>query len=661
MKLVNDNTLKELCLYIKSMFEGLTDNIDIKYDRRILVSGDDVEKTVSNCYYDRQGVKTECTNQYSIATGVLVKKKYDWISWRAADYSGNSNWTLFFLCDGLDDNDNVINPKYYEYDSTAPDNQTMAWGDYKYAFICAGQANRYIGEIASGLHFSSRNPTITGASLDKVEWQCMYYISSLTGIDALKAIMEDDVEVRDVIKRYENGETDVWFNDRAKTFTEKGGGRFGGSLATPGMFIQAPHIPYIDLSKTDTGYSYKNLGCALNALSAAMPDVSVTTGSRYQNMFYNCEHLKKVTGVPTLGATDFRDIFAGDWELEKVTDGKDWDMSSALYVQNMFYACHKLDLSFVNSWDLKNVENASYMFNFILHEDSSLDLSNISFDSCKYAIGMFKIFYFKSLKLPKFSSALLSTKEMFMGASVETVEGWENLNMSSVTDMSYMFTYLSKLTEIDVSSWDTSKNTTLRSTFSELQAVTQLDLHTLSTVSVTNMDYVFSNSYNITSLDISGWDTSSVTTMEGMFTMMNALTELDISGFDMSKVTNAKWMFSQMRSLVTLTLPAEWDMINIEYNAKYTEMFFYDSALTTINGTMTNITVPLSLTYCPLDLATMQMLLNGLYDFTNNPNSLDLTVYTSHNISFKTSQYNLLSEDDIKVATDKGWTVSAAN
>ena len=54
---------------------------------------------------------------------------------------------------------------------------------------------------------------------------------------------------------------------------------------------------------------------------------------------------------------------------------------------------------------------------------------------------------------------------------------------------------------------------------------------------MTNASYLFSGCSSMTSIDISGLDTSLVTNMGGMFEGCSSLTSIDLSGFDTSNVT----------------------------------------------------------------------------------------------------------------------------
>ena len=135
----------------------------------------------------------------------------------------------------------------------------------------------------------------------------------------------------------------------------------------------------------------------------------------------------------------------------------------------------------------------------------------------------------------------------------------------------------------------------------------------------TDASEMFSCCSALTALDVSGWDTSKVTDMNSMFSCCSALTALDVSGFDTSKVTN---MYS---------------------------MFYNCYALTTVTGTITGIKESLDLRYSPLTNASAMVFINGLAEVT-----------TAQTITFKATTYATLTEEQIAVATSKGWTVASA-
>lgn len=119
--------------------------------------------------------------------------------------------------------------------------------------------------------------------------------------------------------------------------------------------------------------------------------------------------------------------------------------------------------------------------------------------------------------------------QMFSGCiNLTAINGLENLNTSSVTDMSGMFSTCVSLFEIDVSSLDTSN--------------------------VTDMSGMFTNCYNLQSVNVEGIDTRNVALMGAMFYQCESLASLDLSSIDTSSLQNMDMMFMQCYSLEELDL-----------------------------------------------------------------------------------------------------------
>lgn len=85
--------------------------------------------------------------------------------------------------------------------------------------------------------------------------------------------------------------------------------------------------------------------------------------------------------------------------------------------------------------------------------------------------------------------------------------------------------------------------------FAYLTKVTSLDLSHFNTSKVVNMVGMFWGVKNLTSLDVSNFDTSQVIYMDEMFGGMKSLTSLDLSNFDTSKVTDMSYMFYESSSI----------------------------------------------------------------------------------------------------------------
>ncbi|RJY65047.1 hypothetical protein DYZ32_02895 [Listeria monocytogenes] len=148
--------------------------------------------------------------------------------------------------------------------------------------------------------------------------------------------------------------------------------------------------------------------------------------------------------------------------------------------------------------------------------------------------------------------SLLTTESMFSYATKLTEVDLSGLDTSAVTNMTDMFQYCSALEELDVSNFDTSSVTTMRSMFQRSELLRELDVSNFDTSSVTNMWIMFDGCASLEKLDVSNFDTSSVTNMSVMFNDCASLEELDVSNFDTSSVTNMSYMFQNCASLKEL-------------------------------------------------------------------------------------------------------------
>ena len=81
---------------------------------------------------------------------------------------------------------------------------------------------------------------------------------------------------------------------------------------------------------------------------------------------------------------------------------------------------------------------------------------------------------------------------------------------------------------------------------------------------------MFCDCSKLTELDLSGFDTSNVTIMSFMFQYCSSLTELDVSGFDTAKVILMNGMNGMFQGCGRLTdLSCSDSRILTEYNHRY--------------------------------------------------------------------------------------------
>ena len=112
--------------------------------------------------------------------------------------------------------------------------------------------------------------------------------------------------------------------------------------------------------------------------------------------------------------------------------------------------------------------------------------------------------------------------------SLKSIEGFEYLNTSQVTEMKMMFEGCGSLTVLDLSNFDTAKVTDMSYMFKGCRSLTALDLSNFDTAKVTDMSYMFNGCGSLTALDLSNFDTAKVENMWRMFKGCESLTALDV-------------------------------------------------------------------------------------------------------------------------------------
>ena len=133
-----------------------------------------------------------------------------------------------------------------------------------------------------------------------------------------------------------------------------------------------------------------------------------------------------------------------------------------------------------------------------------------------------------------------SLNRAFLGCEgIDKIHGMNDWDVSSVTDMSYMF-YGASLFNQDIGNWDVSSVTDLGGMFNRAPSFNQ-DIGNWDVSSVTDMSYMFYNT-SLFNQDIGNWDVSSVTDMTAMFHSASSFNQ-DIGNWDVSSVTGNGGMF----------------------------------------------------------------------------------------------------------------------
>lgn len=185
-------------------------------------------------------------------------------------------------------------------------------------------------------------------------------------------------------------------------------------------------------------------------------------------------------------------------------------------------------------------------------------------------------------------------------------------------------------------------------TFADARNLKYLDVSKLNIPNVTNIEGMFVTMWGCETLIVNGLTTSNVTNMKETFRNSTKLKNLDVSQLDVSKVTNMKNCFASCQALATLNLSG-WDIENVISGESF---IGWNGRLTTVLGPITGVganwtnTTNLDLHYSPLTNASAMVFINGLAEVTE-----------AKSITFKASTFDTLTDEQIAVATSKGWNV----
>ena len=210
-----------------------------------------------------------------------------------------------------------------------------------------------------------------------------------------------------------------------------------------------------------------------------------------------------------------------------------------------------------------------------------------------------------------------------------SIEGMENLNTSNVTDMSWMFSNSSSLTDIDISMLDTSKVTTMEAMFSGCKAAKNINLKGIDTSKVKYMgksrkdaEGMFEGCTSLTNIDITRLNMDSLVSTSSMFKDCSSLTSIDFSGRNLNAVTNMNSMFSGCSNATTINLTGTTTRDITDLG----DLFYNCSKLTDIDFSGFNTT----------KVTTITSLVNGCAALTK----VDLSTFDTSNVIDMSALFN---------------------
>ena len=152
------------------------------------------------------------------------------------------------------------------------------------------------------------------------------------------------------------------------------------------------------------------------------------------------------------------------------------------------------------------------------------------------------------------TSGVTSMKSMFKGCKYLKYINFKNFDTSNVKSMASMFEECYSLESLDLSSFNTLNLEEMTEMFKSCYSLVSINLSNFITTKVKKINELFYNCYNLSEVVISNFDTNKVTTMGSLFYGCKSLTSINLSNFNTIKVKIMKEMFYSCSSLTSLDL-----------------------------------------------------------------------------------------------------------
>ena len=287
--------------------------------------------------------------------------------------------------------------------------------------------------------------------------------------------------------------------------------------------------------KTDKVENFSNMFSGCKALTSIKGlETWKTTGASLDkpvymfSMFAYDDNLNTLdlSNLDTSNVTTFEEMFTSDIGLKSL-NVSNFKTDKVENFSNMFSGCKALtSIKGLETWKTTgaSLDKPVYMFSMFAYDDNlnTLDLSNLDTSNVTTFEEMFTSdIGLKSLNVSNFKTDKVENfSNMFSGCSVLTsikgLDTWKankdaatNANATaSAENMSSMFAYDRALTELDLSSFDTSNVTTFKDMFNSCDKLYSITgLSQWNTENVTNMSLMFAYDFALQKLDLSSFDT----------------------------------------------------------------------------------------------------------------------------------------------------------
>ena len=148
-----------------------------------------------------------------------------------------------------------------------------------------------------------------------------------------------------------------------------------------------------------------------------------------------------------------------------------------------------------------------------------------------------------------FKNNLTKSCYMFYECDKLTNIDLSNFNTQDVTNMRSMLSFCWSLTNINLSNFDTQNVTDMSDMFYECKSLKNINLSYFNTQNVSDMKYMFYDCSSLININLSNFNTQNVTDMSDMFRKCRSLTNLNLSNFNTQNIKYMSYMFLGCKSL----------------------------------------------------------------------------------------------------------------
>ena len=333
-----------------------------------------------------------------------------------------------------------------------------------------------------------------------------------------------------------------------------------------GMFENSPKLQNLDVSRWNISKATSVINMFNWCTNLTNIDVSNwNTGNvKYMyGMFNYCVNLINidVSNWDTRNVMNMSGMFGWCSNLTNI-DVSNWNTSNVTDMQSMFYACSKLVNLNLSNWDTSNVTNMGMMFSSCSNL-RNLDVSNWNTSKLKTLYYTFRFCNnLENIDVSNWDTSNLSNfSGTFSNISNNVTFDISNWSTSNVTSMGSTF-YGCQANIIGVENLNVSKVTNMYETF-RYSGFTSLNLVNWDVSNVNYMQFTFWYMSKLTSVNISGWNTGKIKNLS-LFSSCKALVNVDVSGINLTNITSITEMFASCNNLSNASIDS---IINMCLNA----------------------------------------------------------------------------------------------